>query len=149
MLLSLCAKRLGHQTTRQRTRILITQRTFVFSPTIYRQDWMKDAEREARAAAQNKVGGGGNPGDVMMDKLKHEFSKEGAEHAKSQEDRLTVLLGKMNSQRGSPTIYNAIRKKAIACRQNIIVQREAAGMNKNSDEGRKVVENIFPIPGSL
>ena len=132
----------------RRRRILITQRTFV-SPTIYRKDWMKDAEREARAAAQNKVGGGGNPGDVMMDKLQHEFSKEGAGHAKSQEDRLTVLLGKMSSQRGSPTIYNAIRKKAIECRQNIIVQREAAGMNKNSDEGRKVVENLFPIPGSL
>jgi len=114
--------------------------------------WERDVEREAMGAAQNKKmdGSGLSPNDVMMDKVSREFAAEGVSLAKSQEDKLTVVLRKMATVSGNKTTYNALRKKALVLRQDVITQRDAAGLSsKDQDEGRKLIEELFPIGGPL
>jgi hypothetical protein len=51
---------------------------------------------------------------------------------------------------GNKTTYNALRKKALGLRQDVITQRDAAGLSsKDQDEGRKLIEELFPIGGPL
>jgi hypothetical protein len=114
--------------------------------------WERDVEREAMGAAQNKKmdWSGLSPNDVMMDKVSREFAAEGVSLAKSQEDKLTVVLRKMATVSGNKTTYNALRKKALGLRQDVITQRDAAGLSsKDQDEGRKLIEELFPIGGPL
>ena len=113
--------------------------------------WERDVEREAMSAAQNKKmdGSGLSPSDVMMDKVSREFAAEGVSLAKSQEDKLTIILRKMDVS-GNKTTFNALRKKALELRQNVITQRDAAGLSsKDQDESRKLVEGLFPIGGPI
>ena len=85
----------------------------------------------------------------MMSKVSREFQQEGASLAKSQEDKLVILLKKLPALRSQKATYNTVRKKALEVRQNMITQREAAGLSKDSNEGRKVIEGLFPIPAAL
>ena len=117
--------------------------------------WEQEVEREALAAAQNKGMDGASglsPGEMLANKVSREFQAEGAHLAKSQEDRLRDLLRKMEGVRGSGgggAAFNALRKKALEVRQGVITQREAAGLSKNQDEGRKLIEGLFPIGGPV
>jgi hypothetical protein len=112
-----------------------------------RPQWMIDAEREARSAVEARADvGGGTPGDVMMGKVAKEFQAEGASLAVKQEDKLKEVMKKMNKVSGNALMFNTLRKKAIEVRQNIITQRELAGLAKDATLSRKVIEDLFPIP---
>jgi hypothetical protein len=91
--------------------------------------------------------GGGSPGDVMMSKVSREFAAEGVSMAVKQEDKLKILLSKMGQTRDI-SVFNTLRKKALEVRQHIITQRESAGLAKDSNLSRSVVEELFPIPSS-
>ena len=111
-------------------------------------DWMVQAEIDAITANKGRQLGG-SPGDVMMSKLEHEFQGERVSNAMKLEDKLRLLIKKCNENRGDTKLFNAIRKRALAARQDLIVQREAAGMAKNSALNAETVERTFPIPASM
>ena len=89
----------------------------------------------------------GTPNDVMMNKLTHELQGERIANAAKMEDRLRQLIVKVNESReleySHPMVYKAVRKKALDVMQDLITQREAAGMNKDA---AALVEAMFPIP---
>ena len=105
---------------------------------------MAQAEIDA-IAATNAKGLKGTPNDVMMNKLSHELQGERISNAVKMEDRLRQLIIKVNESREhpNPMVYKAVRKKALDIRQDLITQREAAGMNKDA---AALVEAMFPIP---
>jgi len=109
--------------------------------------WMIQTEIDAIVANKNKAGG--SPGDVMMGKLEHEFQSERVSNAVKLEDKLRLLIQKCHENRGDKKLFNAIRRRALAARQDLTVQREAAGMAKNSVINAETVERTFPIPGSM
>jgi 3-polyprenyl-4-hydroxybenzoate decarboxylase len=82
----------------------------------------------------------------MMGKVAKEFQAEGASLAVKQEDKLKEVMKKMNKVSGNALMFNTLRKKAIEVRQNIITQRELAGLAKDATLSRKVIEDLFPIP---
>mmetsp|Transcript_32747 Transcript_32747/g.64888 ORF Transcript_32747/g.64888 Transcript_32747/m.64888 type:complete len:147 (+) Transcript_32747:60-500(+) len=112
-------------------------------------DWMVQAEIDAITANKGRQTAGGSPGDVMMGKLEHEFQGERVSNAMKLEDKLRLLIKKCSENRGDTKLFNAIRKRALAARQDLIVQREAAGMAKNSALNAETVERTFPIPASM
>ena len=123
-----------------------------------RPDWMVQAEREAMAATQGRAGTVGSPQDVMMNKLEHEFATEGVYHSKRMQDKLTAVLKAMDaaharassakgaSRASAVAAYNALRKKALASRQDLVTQRESAGLAKDANG---FIEAQFPIKAPL
>jgi len=97
------------------------------------------------AIAANKGGGGSS----VMGKLENEFQGERVHNAMKLENKLRTLIAKCKENRGDAKLFNAIRKRAIATRQELIVQREAAGMAKNSQQNTATVEATFPIPAGM
>jgi len=86
-----------------------------------------------------------------MVRIGNEFQGERVHNSKKLEDKLRMLIEKCNETRGGDNtkLFNAIRKRAMATRQELIVQREAAGMAKNSVQNAEMVEATFPIPASM
>ena len=62
------------------------------------------------------------------------------------EDKLRLLITKLEASRGEPQVFALIRKRALAARQELITQRDLAGMNKDTQQNAKLVEAAFPIP---
>lgn len=114
-----------------------------------RPEWMVAAEREAATAAKAKLGvGTGSAGDVMMGKLEHEMQGEKVGQTLRTEEKLRRLITKLEGSRGGdPQVFALIRKRALAARQDLVTQRDLAGMNKDSQENARIVEAAFPIPG--
>eukprot|EP00040_Diaphanoeca_grandis_P027000 m.152430 g.152430 ORF g.152430 m.152430 type:complete len:162 (-) comp30806_c1_seq1:350-835(-) len=111
-------------------------------------DWMVQAELDAiKATKGRKVAGA--PGDIMMDKLEHEFKAERVSNTLNQEDKLRKLIKQCKESRDNPEIFNSIRKQALQARQQLITQREASGMAKNSQLNATTVEATFPIPKAM
>lgn len=119
-----------------------------FATTNKKPDWEIQAEMEALSANKTKTLNG-DPNNVMMSKLEHEFASERVHNAMKLEDKLKMLIKKCNENRGDRKLFNAIRTRAMTARQELIVQREAAGMAKNSVLNAETVEATFPIPGSM
>lgn len=46
-------------------------------------------------------------------------------------------------------LFNAIRKRAVAARQELIAQREAAGLVKDSQANSETIHLLFPIPAAM
>jgi len=109
--------------------------------------WMQQAELDAAAASKSKASVG-TPGSQMLNKLEHEFQGERVAGASRMEDKLKVLIDKCKQNTSDPKIYDALRKRALAARQELIVQREAAGMAKDSTINAASVEAAFPIPAA-
>jgi len=112
-------------------------------------DWMFQAEIEAIAANKGRQVSGGSPGDAVMSKLENEFQGERVHNTMKLEDKLRMIITKCEENRGDAKLFNAIRKRAIATRHELIVQREAAGMAKNSVQNAATVEATFPIPADM
>eukprot|EP00592_Proboscia_alata_P028626 CAMPEP_0194444370 /NCGR_PEP_ID=MMETSP0176-20130528/127233_1 /TAXON_ID=216777 /ORGANISM="Proboscia alata, Strain PI-D3" /LENGTH=220 /DNA_ID=CAMNT_0039270741 /DNA_START=90 /DNA_END=752 /DNA_ORIENTATION=+ len=108
------------------------------------------AEMDAIAANKGRqMNGGSSLGEVVMSKLEGEFQGERVHNAMKLENKLRTLIAKCKENRGDAKLFNAIRKRAIATRQELIVQREAAGMAKNSQQNTATVEATFPIPAGM
>jgi hypothetical protein len=82
----------------------------------------------------------------MMGKLEHEFQEERVGNALKSEERLRMLIEKCRENGHDSTLFNALRKRAIAARQELVQQREAAGMAKNSQHNAETIQMLFPIP---
>jgi hypothetical protein len=115
-------------------------------------DWMVQAEQEAIAATNARSAKEGTVNDQMMNKLKHELDSEKVHNAIKLEDKLKLIIEKCHDARSGAvdtrgrTLYSALRKKALQTRQDLITQREAAGM---LSDAAGIVEAAFPIPASV
>jgi hypothetical protein len=115
-------------------------------------DWMVQAENEAIAAGNARAAKEGNANTQMMNQLQHEFDSEKVSHAIKLEDKLKGLIQKCHEARPDAvdtrgrTLYSALRKKALQTRQDLITQREAAGM---LTDAAGIVESSFPIPEAV
>ena len=112
-------------------------------------DWMVQAEHEAISATNARAAKSGTTNDQMMSKLQHELDTEKVHNAIKLEDKLKMIIQKCHDARSGAvdtrgrTLYSALRKKALQTRQDLITQREAAGM---SSDATGIVEAAFPIP---
>jgi hypothetical protein len=115
-------------------------------------DWMVQAEQEAIAATNARSAKEGTVNDQMMNKLKHELDSEKVHNAIKLEDKLKLIIEKCHDARSGAvdtrgrTLYSALRKKALQTRQDLITQREAAGM---LSDAAGIVEAAFPIPAPV
>jgi hypothetical protein len=113
---------------------------------------MIEAELEATAATNARAAKQGTANDRMMSKLTHELDSEKISHATKLQEKLKDLIQKCQNARSGATdarartVYNAIRKKALQTRQELISQKEAAGM---VTDATNLVEAQFPIPASV
>ena len=64
--------------------------------------------------------------EVMMGKIEHEFKMERVANALTSEDRLKTLIAKCEAHSHDRKLFNAIRKRAVAARQELIAQREVS-----------------------
>lgn len=116
-------------------------------------DWMIEAELEAIAATNARALKQGTASDVVMGKLKHELDGEIVSNAIKLEEKLVLIIqkcqdaksGAMVDARGR-AVYKALRKKALATRQDLITQKEAAGM---ATDATSMVESAYPFPASM
>lgn len=112
-------------------------------------DWMIEAELEAITATNARAAKQGTVNDRMMNKLQHELDSEKISHAIKLDDKLKTLIRKCHDARSGAVdkrgrmVYSALRKKALQTRQDLITQREAAGM---LSDAAATVEAAFPIP---
>jgi hypothetical protein len=110
---------------------------------------MIEAELEAISATNARAAKSGTANDTMMSKLTHEMASERVSNALKLEEKLGTLLAKCEDARSGATdargrkLFNALRKKASEMRQELITQREAAGM---VTDAATVVETAFPLP---
>jgi hypothetical protein len=110
---------------------------------------MIEAELEAISATNARAAKSGTANDTMMSKLTHEMASERVSNALKLEEKLRTLLQKCQDARSGATdtrgrkIYSTLRKKASEMRQELITQREAAGM---VTDAATVVEAAFPLP---
>lgn len=115
----------------------------------HKPEWMRLAEEEAIAATNARAMSQGTAQDVMMNRLTHELDSERVSNAVKLEERLRQLIAKAGAARGKATdsmgrkVYSAVRKKCLEARQDLITQREAAGM---ATDAASSVEAAFPIP---
>ncbi|CAB9510470.1 expressed unknown protein [Seminavis robusta] len=116
-------------------------------------DWMIEAELEAIAATNARAIKQGTANDVVMGKLKHELDREIISNAIKLEEKLVMIIQKCNDAKSGAmvdargrAVYNALRKKALATRQDLITQKEAAGM---VTDATSMVESAHPIPASM
>jgi hypothetical protein len=115
-------------------------------------DWMVQAEQDAIAATNAKAAKQGTINDQMMNKLKHELDSEKVHNAIKLEDKLKLMIQKCHEARSGAVdtrgrkLYSALRKKALQTRQDLITQREAAGMVLDA---AGIVEAAFPIPPNV
>jgi hypothetical protein len=114
-----------------------------------KNDWMAQADNEAIAATNARAAEQGTVNDQMMNKLQHELDSEKIHNAVKLEDKLKILIQKCDEAKPGAvdtrgrTLYTALRKKALQTRQDLITQRETAGMLSDAAD---VVEATFPIP---
>jgi 5'-deoxynucleotidase YfbR-like HD superfamily hydrolase len=124
----------------------------LFSSKNNPNDWMVQAEQEAIAATNARAAKQGTANNQMMNKLQHEMDAEKVHNAIKLEDKLKMLIQKCNEARSGAvdtrgrTLYSALRKKALQTRQDLITQREAAGM---LSDAAGIVEAAFPIPAQV
>jgi hypothetical protein len=115
-------------------------------------DWMVQAEQDATAGTNAKAAKQGTINDQMMNKLKHELDSEKVHNAIKLEDKLKLMIQKCHEARSGAVdtrgrkLYSALRKKALQTRQDLITQREAAGMVLDA---AGIVEAAFPIPPNV
>ena len=111
-------------------------------------DWMAQAELDAHAASSGRKLAGSTT-EMAMGKLQHDLAAEKVGNAVALEDRLRSLIRKCDAHRGDRTLFNAIRKRALVARQELITQREAAGLAKDPQMNAEAVEAMFQIPGPM
>lgn len=110
---------------------------------------MVQAELEAISATNARAAKQGTVNDRMMNTLQHELDSEKVSHAIKLDDKLKRLIQQCNAARSGAIdkrgrmVYSALRKKALQTRQDLVTQREAAGMLADA---AGVVEAAFPIP---
>lgn len=115
-------------------------------------DWMVQAEIEAIAATNARAAKAGTANDHMMSKIQHELDGEKISNSIRLQDKLKDVIDKCHKARAGAVdtrgrmVYNTIRKKALQLRQDLITQKEAAGM---MTDATSTVEAAFPIPGSV
>jgi hypothetical protein len=115
-------------------------------------DWMVQAEQESIAATNARAAKQGTANDHMMNKLQHELDSEKMHNTVKLEDKLKVLIQKCNEARSGAvdtrgrTLFSALRKKALQTRQDLVSQRESAGM---LTDAANIVEAAFPIPAQV
>mmetsp|Transcript_12448 Transcript_12448/g.18625 ORF Transcript_12448/g.18625 Transcript_12448/m.18625 type:complete len:162 (+) Transcript_12448:358-843(+) len=114
--------------------------------------WMVQAELDAIAATNAKASKQGTMNDQMMNKFQHELDGEKVHNAIKLQDKLKLIIQKCHDARSGAVdtrgrkLYSALRKKALQMRQDLITQREAAGM---SSDAAGIVEAAFPIPPNV
>jgi hypothetical protein len=124
----------------------------LFTTTTKKPEWMVQAEQEAIAATNARAAKQGTANDVAMSRFKHEIGSEQISNTVKLQDKLNQLIQKANELKSGATdqkgrmVYTAVRKKALALRQDLITQREAAGM---ATDATSAVEAAFPIPASV
>jgi hypothetical protein len=117
-----------------------------------RPDWMVQAELDSVASVAARAAKGGSVNDRLMNQLTHEFDSERVRNTVNMEDRLKQLLIKLNGARPGAVddrgrkLYNAIRKRCLDSRQELITQRESAGLGKDA---AGIVEQMFFIPAAV
>jgi hypothetical protein len=118
-------------------------------------DWMIAAENEARAAQGNRGGSGSGlyqngPSSVentFMNSLKHDIGSESVSNTARLQRKVEEHISKLKSlpmntpaQEGE---YDKLRKKAVELRNQLIIQRDAAGF---TTDNTSVIESAYPIP---
>jgi 5'-deoxynucleotidase YfbR-like HD superfamily hydrolase len=115
-------------------------------------DWMAQANKDAISDTKARTNKQGDVNDQFMNKLQHELDSEKVHNAVKLEDKLKDLIQKCNDARSGAvdtrgrTLYSALRKKALQTRQDLITQRETAGM---LSDAAGIVESSYPIPEAV
>jgi hypothetical protein len=141
-----------------RLHLLVTPRLSTRGPmlsrlftTKKRPDWMVEAELDAIAATNARAAKQGTANNITMSKLQHDLDSERVPNAIKLEDKLVAIIKKCKEATASATdahgcmVYNTLQKKALQTRQDLITQKEAAGM---ALDATSIVENAYPIPAS-
>ena len=127
-------------------RSLATKKPTETPPKKKRPEWMVEAEREAIAATQARA-------EKLTPMAKY-VEKEAPAEVEKPEEKLAILIRALDTARervsASPpasraaavTSFNAMRKRAMTARQEVITQRETAGLARDLNN---VIETEFPI----
>jgi hypothetical protein len=139
-----------HVVQRVTTTTTSTARRCISTTRILHLDWMAQVEADAIAARRGRRYQAATAvNEVALGRLEHEFKAARVQNASSLSDRVRNLIAKCDAHRGNATLFNAIRKRALAARQELIAQREAAGLAKDGQANAAAVEATFPIPGPM
>ena len=108
--------------------------------------WQLDAEAEAQqlVGSRGREGGRGSSHDLFESKLKHELAVESVSNTSRMQSKLERLLAGLEERREDAAAFNRHRLECISARQDLIAQREAAGLLQ---EGHvEALERAYPIP---
>jgi len=129
-----------------------------------RPDWVKAAERDARAAVGDSsrfakgLASEERLSNVFMNKVMHEFKEEGVGHTKRMEERLAIQLAELHrllvtvesetapliERKEAEAAFTALRVKASMTKQEMIIQREAVfGTSKEAGE---ILDKKYRVP---
>lgn len=89
-------------------------------------------------------GGRGSSHDLFESKLKHELAAESVGNTSRMQGKLERLLAGLNDRSGNAAEFNQRRLECISARQDLLAQREAAGLLQQ--QHIEAVEREFPIP---
>ena len=110
-------------------------------------EWQQNAEMDARRVVKGRVGGSNftKAEEVFANAMKLEFHQESASNVKRIESKLESLLKRLDDAKRMKDVmtFNETRLAAIHVRNDIIAQREAAGLTQNNTA---VCEETWPIP---
>jgi hypothetical protein len=118
-------------------------------------EWMIAAENEARAAQGNKSGAGmyqdgpSSMENTFMNSLKHDISSESVSNTSRLQTKLENMIKKLHAFPSTATSrqkqqeYDQLRRDAVDMRNQLIIQREAAGFTRDNTS---VIETAHPIP---
>lgn len=110
---------------------------------------MLDAEAEAQqmAGSRGGEGGRGTSHDLFESKLRHELAAESVSNTSRMQSKLEKLLAGLDDRSEDAAAFNQRRLECISARQDLLAQREAAGLLQQQHVD--AVEKAFPIPPPL
>ena len=92
-------------------------------------------------------GGRGSSRDLFESKLKHELAAESVSNTSRVQGKLETMLAALATLRGGDAaVFNQQRLACISARQDLIAQREAAGLLQGGHV--EAMERAYPIPPS-
>ena len=124
-------------------------------PKTSKPQWQLDAEREARTAQGHRGLKGSREGpndgsgvqNVFLDSIKNEIKTESVSNTARLQATLTRQIQELgfsfSSTDDEKKEYDALRLRCVETRNELIIQREAAGFTQNN---ASMIEAQFKIP---
>jgi hypothetical protein len=118
------------------------------APSSKKPDWVIAAENEARAAQGNKYAGSSSVNNTFMSSLQHDMSSETVSATTRLQTKLEAQVTKLKALPEPKTSaqkmeFDEMRKIAVGFRNELVVQRESAGLTHGNEDA---VRSAFPIP---